>query len=308
MTIIEATPSVGVGDVGELYGALARPARADRAARRPRTRGRDRGRVPGRVVPAPRSQPPGSSRDRDGLAGEDRGARGVQAAAPRPARAVARGRGRGSGERPSAHSRSRRRRPSSYSSTASGSGRCAGCPSASSACVWLHAFGLTTSRWPRTRDARGERSNASSLRARAALRDPAVATARRSLDASTARSAAGGGRRSTAPGRACAGASRPGSACAASREAWSLRACPRRRSEPACGGPSGRAGARRARCTARFRRARRAPRSAMTTAELPVNALPLPAVPVVSIGRGWWSARSRGRRLRERRGERSSAR
>ena len=51
----------------------------------------------------------------------------------------------------------------------------------------------------------------------------------------------------TGPGRAYAGASPPGSACAAWAAAWSRPACPRRRSEPACGGPSGRAGARRAR-------------------------------------------------------------
>ena len=132
MTLIEATPSVGVGDVGELYGALAgrleQIVRLD--VRAPEAVIEDAcqvawcrlldhsHRVHRETAMAWLART--AVHEAFKLLRRDRRELSLDAAVER----------RGGRSR---RSRSRRRRPSSYSSTGSGSGSCAGSPSASSA-------------------------------------------------------------------------------------------------------------------------------------------------------------------------------
>ena len=133
--------------------------RADRASRRARVRRGDRGRVPGRVVPSAAPLSAGPSRDRDGVAGADRGARGVQG------RSVAHGANCRSTPR-SRTARSRRisspaRRRTSSRTSESAYTRCAGSRSGSSASCGCMPSGLATPRWRHTKAARPGRSTAS---------------------------------------------------------------------------------------------------------------------------------------------------
>ena len=83
--------------------------------------------------------------------------------------------------------------------------------------VWLHAFGLSHTEIAAYEGCTRRTVDRQLVRARAALRDQSP-----ELDQEAA----------TGLGRACAGASPPGSACGASAAPWSPLACPPRRSEP----------------------------------------------------------------------------